>query len=114
MMKIDSYQSGEIVIEGRRYTSDLIIFPHRVESNWWRMRGHQLLPQDLEEVVRQRPEMIIVGTGESDRMKVLPETKQYVQQQGIELIAQATDQACQTYNQLCSSRKVVGVFHLAC
>jgi hypothetical protein len=33
--KIESYHFGEIVIDGRRYSSDVIIYPDRVEGQWW-------------------------------------------------------------------------------
>ena len=113
-MRIDSFRPGEITIEGKRYNSDVIVFPHRVKSDWWRKRGHQVRFEDIEEVIQDKPEILVVGTGVEEEMKVLPETKRYLAEQGVELIAQATDKACQTYNQLCSSRKVIGAFHLTC
>ena len=113
-MKIDSFRPGEITIEGKRYNSDVIVFPHHVKSDWWRKSGHQVYPEDIEEVVQEKPEILVVGTGEDEMMKVLPETKRHLGEQGIELITQATGEACQTYNQLCSSRKVIGAFHLTC
>jgi len=113
-MKIDSFRSGEITIEGKRYCSDVIIFPYRVKSDWWRKSGHQVLPEDIEDVVQEKPEVLVIGTGEQEMMKLLPETKYYLEEQGIELITEATDRACQTYNELCFSRKVVGAFHLTC
>jgi len=30
--KIESYGFGEIVIDGRRYSSDVIVYPERVDS----------------------------------------------------------------------------------
>lgn len=113
-MKIDSYRSGEITIGGKKYNSDVIVFPHHVKSDWWRKEGHQVRPEDVEEVIREKPEILVVGTGVEEGMKVSPETKRYLAEQGVELIAQATDKAWQTYNQLCSSRKVIGAFHLTC
>ena len=34
MAHIDDYRFGRIVIDGRAYTSDLILLPHRVVENW--------------------------------------------------------------------------------
>jgi hypothetical protein len=31
---VDSYQFGQVVINGKKYTSDVIIFPDRVKKNW--------------------------------------------------------------------------------
>ncbi len=111
---IDSYQFGEIAVDGRRYTSDVIIFPSRVKSGWWKKEGHEVSPEDLAEVIDERPEVLIVGMGGSGLMRVLPETYRYLEAQGIEIIAQPTDEACQTYNQLCNSRRAVAALHLTC
>lgn len=111
---IDSYQFGLIVINGRKYTSDIIIFPERVKDNWWRKVGHQLCLDDIAEVLTGSPEVLVVGTGASDLMKVLPEVRQVVDARGIELIVEPTDKACHTYNQLCRSRRAVAALHLTC
>jgi hypothetical protein len=113
-MKIDSYQFGEIVVNGNRYNADVLIFPDKVRSNWWRKEGHKLSPQDLIEVIEAKPEVLVVGKGNYGMMEILPETEYSLKEQGIELIAQASDKACQTYNQLCDSRKVVAALHLTC
>jgi hypothetical protein len=113
-MKIDSYRHGQITISGKKYTSDVIIFPHYVKDGWWRKKGHLVCTEDVEEVIQEKPEVLVVGTGDEERMEVLSETQRYLTKQGIELIAQATDKACQTYNQLCSSRKVIAALHLTC
>jgi len=114
MNVIDSYQFGEIVVNGKKYTSDVIIFPDSVKDNWWRKTGHQLCLDDIAEVLTENPEVLVVGTGASDLMKVLPEVRQVVEAQGIELIVEATDKACHTYNQLCHSRRAVAALHLTC
>lgn len=113
-MKINSFHSGEITIEGKRYSSDVIVFPYRVKSDWWRQSGHQVYPEDIEEAVKEKPEVLVIGTGEQEMIKVPSETKCYLEEQGVELITEATGKACQTYNELCSSRKVIGAFHLTC
>jgi len=111
---IDSYQFGEIVINGRQYSSDVIIFPDRVRDNWGRKISHQLCLDDIAEVLTENPEVLVVGTGAYDLVKVLPEAQQAVEARGIELIMEATDKACNTYNQLSRSRRVVAALHLTC
>ena len=112
--KIDFYQFGLIIINGKRYTSDVIIFPDRVRDNWWKVRGHQLCPDDIAEVMAENPEVLVVGTGAAGLTKVLPEAQQAVDARGIKLIAETTDEACHTYNQLRHSQKVVAALHLTC
>ena len=111
---IDSYQFGEIVVNGKKYTSDVIIFPDGVRDNWWRKTGHQLCLDDIAEVLTENPEVLVVGTGASGLVKLLPEVRQAVDAKGIELIVEATDNACHTYNQFCRSRRAVAALHLTC
>ncbi len=114
MNLVDSYQFGLIVVNGKQYTSDVIIFPERVRGGWLRKVGHQLCLSDIAEVMTENPEVLVVGTGASGLMKVLPEVQQAAEDQSIKLIVQATDKACHTYNQLCQSRRVVAALHLTC
>ena len=111
---VDSYRFRVIVISGKQYTSDLIIFPDRVKDNWWRKTAHQLCLDDIAEVLTEHPEVLVVGTGTSNLVKVLPEVRQVVDSQRVELIAEATDKACHTYNQLCHSQRVIAALHLTC
>jgi hypothetical protein len=111
---IDSYDFGEIVIDGKRYTSDVIIYPDRVKDDWWRKDGHQLCIDDLEDVLDFEPDVIVVGTGDPGMMKVLPETEKLIKSKGITLIVQLTKQACQIFNRLSSTQKVIALLHLTC
>ena len=58
--------------------------------------------------------MLVVGQGAYGRMRVPAETRQALQAAGIELIAQPTEQACQTYNRLRQKRAVAAALHLTC
>ena len=114
-MRIDSYRFGEMVIEGKRYTADVIVFPERVQAHWWRAEGHALAPGDLDTVLEARPEVLVVGTGNPGYMRVLPETEAQLRKQGIRLLAEPTGQAWYTYNLLVSgTAKAVAAFHLTC
>lgn len=114
MHAVDSYQFGQIVVNGKRYRSDMVIFPDRVKDKWYRQTGHQLHLDDLSGAIAENPEVLIIGTGAAGVLKVLPEVKESLEAKGITLIAQPTDKACQIYNQLCTSRRVVAAFHLTC
>jgi len=111
---IDSYQFGLIVVNGKKYTSDIIIFPDSVKDNWRRKTSHQLRLDELAEVITENPEVLVVGTGASGLMKVLPEVQQTVEAQDIKLITEPTNEACNIYNQLCQSQRVVAALHLTC
>jgi len=111
---IDSYQFGLVVVSGKKYTSDVIIFPDRVKDNWEGETRHQLCLKDVAEVMTENPEVLVVGTGASGLMKVLPEVKQGIEAQGVKLIAEATDKACHTYNRICHFLRAVAILHITC
>ena len=111
---IDSYDFGRIIINGKRYNSDLIIFSDNVRDGWWRKEGHRLHVEDLKDVLEFKPEVLVVGTGYSGLMRIPLETRRYVESEGIEFLAQKTAEACETFNRLVKSRKVVAALHLTC
>jgi len=113
-MTIESYDFGSIVIDDRKFGRDVIIFPDRIDNNWWRKEGHMLSVDDVKEIVEAKPELLIVGTGYSGMMKIHPQTEQYLSSSGIELIAAKTEKACETYNEVSKSRRVVAALHLTC
>ena len=111
---IDAYDFGRIVIDGTAYTTDVIVFPDRVMDDWWRKDGHVLYVADIESVVEEKPEVLIVGTGKYGLLDVMPETKEYIESKGIELIVEPTEQACEIYNQVSKDKKTVAALHVTC
>ena len=69
-MKIENYSFGKITINGEIYTSDVIIYPERVDPAWWRKEGHTLHIEDLQDVLNANPAVVVVGTGFFGIMKV--------------------------------------------
>jgi hypothetical protein len=106
-----------IVIKGKRYTGDVIVFPDKVLVGWFRREGHRLHIADLKEVLSAEPqsEVLVVGTGYSGLMKVSHEVEEVLSSRGIRVIGQPTKQACRTFNELLKSgRRVVAAFHVTC
>lgn len=112
--QIEAYRFGRIVVDGQSYTKDLIILPDRVLAGWWRQEGHNLTLDDLESVLSARPDVLVVGQGAYDRMRITAEVQQALKEADINLIAQSTKEACQTYNQLRERRAVAAALHLTC
>jgi hypothetical protein len=112
--RIESFRFGHIVIDGQTHRKDVIILPDRVIGGWWRKEGHALHPDDLQAVLQAAPQALVVGQGTNGLMRVSAETRQALQAAGIELIAQTTDLACQTYNRLREEQSVAAALHLTC
>ena len=111
---IEAYQFGRITIDGETYTRDLIICPDGILTDWWRKEGHSLRPEDLDAVIGLEPEVLIVGCGRDDRLKVPEETRRWITSLGIELIELPTGEACDRYNELAVQSKVIAGLHLTC
>jgi hypothetical protein len=111
---IDSYRFGHIVIDGKEYTADVIIYPNRVDSKWWRKDGHNLCIDDILDILKEKPDILIIGTGESGMMKVPKDVKEHIESQGIKLIIEKTKKASDEHNKLSGSCKVISALHLTC
>ena len=110
---IESYSFGRMIIDGKEYLNDLIIFPRRIKAHWWRDEGHLLQPEDLEEAFAAKPKLLIIGTGFSGVMKVDYKVKRYCMENDIKLIEEPTSKAVQEYNRNMGPG-VVAAFHLTC
>ncbi len=114
MKRIDSYSFGRIVIDGTTYTKDVIIFPDRVFSPWWRKEGHNLCLDDLSEVLKAEPHILIIGKGYSGIMKVPRSVVEELRGRGIEVRAMKTTEAVELFNTLSDRKKKVAALHLTC
>ncbi len=114
-MKIDHYAFGRVVIDGRAYTSDVIIYPDRVDDRWWRREGHRLEPEDLAGIFRDPPEVLVIGTGHQGRMVVSHEAFAHLRAQGMDVFVDRTSAAAEEFNRLVEERaRVAAALHLTC
>lgn len=112
-MTIDAYSFGNIVIDGKAYSHDVIISPDGSVSRWWRRKGHVLSIEDLTEVLEKRPRTLVIGTGASGGMTVPAPVVHELEAQGIEMIVERTRDACGIFNEL-AGEGVWAAFHLTC
>jgi hypothetical protein len=113
-MKIEHYSFGRITIDGKTYTSDVIIYPGRVDSSWWRKEGHYLQVVDLVDVINAKPEVLIIGTGYSGVMVVPKETISHLESKGIEVHVARSEKAVEMFNKLQKEKLVIAALHLTC
>lgn len=113
-MKITHYSFGKIIIDEKTYTSDVVIYPDLVDSQWWRKEGHYLRVADLVRAVKLNPDVLIIGTGHSGMMVVPEETDKFIKSKGIELRVAKTADAVKLYNRIQEGKKVIAALHLTC
>ena len=114
-MIIDTFAFGSIVIDGRKYTSDLIIYPDgRVVTSWRRKKGHRLSSDDISELIVSQPEVIIAGTGVYGLVKSEKDLQKMLQKRGIEFFPARNKKAMKFFNELSSKKRIGACFHLTC
>lgn len=115
-MRVESFSFGRITIDGKKYTSDIIVSKDgMINSSWWRKEGHNVHPEDIGEILDASPEVVIFGTGASGLMKVSSAVKEQLQQKGIDVDQMLTSKAKDRFNELVNEgRKVVLAAHLTC
>jgi len=119
---IEEYHFGSITISGKTYNHDVEVRWTGEVLKWWRKESHLIDVEDIKRAIEQKPEIIIVGTGESGLAEVTQKAKDEIRSRGIELIIDVTGEAIKTFNvqkeeskeEEGRQKKVIGLFHLTC
>jgi len=117
-MKARWIRFGEIEIEGERYAYDVVIDGGRVgkrkkkASKVYRERyGHT--PLSADEPIPWGGRRLIVGTGESGSLPVMPEVAEAAARRGVEIVALPTEEALRLLGKL-KAKDVYAVLHVTC
>lgn len=109
---------GAILIDGERFDHDVVVEADRVRrrkkgpSKPYRNRyGHTPLSPH-EEVPWSAPQLV-VGTGASGRLPIMPEVWEEAEAQGVELIALPTSEACELLRSI-EEHPVNAILHVTC
>ena len=112
---IESFSFGRMVVDGKAYDSDLIIYPDgRIQDSWWRKSGHRMTLADIADLIAAEPEVIVTGTGVYGYMKPDRSVRKNLTENNIRLIAEPTGQAWQTFNELTVKGRAGACFHVGC
>jgi hypothetical protein len=109
---------GEIEIEGVRYTCDVLIDAGKVEkrrkkpSKPYRDQfGHT--PLSIEERIPWGGSRLIVGTGESGSLPIMPAVWAEAERRGIEIVAAPSAEALRRLREI-EAKDVCAVVHVTC
>ncbi|MEK7624601.1 MAG: MTH938/NDUFAF3 family protein [Patescibacteria group bacterium] len=118
---IEEYHFGFIKIDGKTYNHDVLIGLDDKVGLWWRNQSHQIEKRDIEDVLNQKPEVIVIGAGELGAAMVSKEAREEITAKGIGLVVEPTMEAVRIFNDLKKivsdggqGKKVAGFFHLTC
>jgi hypothetical protein len=113
-MKIDSFSFGNISVGGTIYAGDVIIYPERVQTPWFREEEHRPQVSEFADIVKAAPEILIIGTGYAGVMSVADQVRNYLTSKGIDVRVEKTKAAVELYNSLLGKERVVAALHITC
>jgi len=109
---------GAIVIDGNRFEHDVVVEAGRVRrrkkgpSKAYRNRyGHT--PLSADEDIPWSGRRLVVGTGASGQLPIMPEVWEEARARGVELIAVPTAEACRLLGSV-DSDNVSAILHVTC
>lgn len=112
---IEQYSFGNMVINGVSYRNDVKIIQGKVVSEWWRKKGHLVDIDDVQDILKSKPDILVLGKGSPGQMKSSEALRKFLKNNGIELIEEKTSHAFKTFNRLFHKGENVSAgFHLSC
>lgn len=119
---IKEYRFGLINIDGKNHNEDVEVRWTGEVLKWHRKESHIVDVEDIKRAVEQDPDTVVIGTGESGMAEITDEAQDLINEKGIRLIIDATEQAIKTFNVINEESKeeegeqdrIIGLFHLTC
>ena len=120
MPKINFTDFGSINIDDVKYDQVLLVGDKVLERNFDKLKelfgtSHKIADWELRELFSDKPEIIIVGTGQNGALTVSEDVIGAINDKNIELIIKTTPQAVIEYNKLKQEgKKVNALIHTTC
>lgn len=117
--KIDDTWFGSITVEGTRYEHDIIIrLSGKVRKRKKALSkavygtSHTLSLAEVQELYRPQAQRLIIGTGQTDQVRLAEEATSFLAEQGCAVDLWPTPQAIEKWN--AAEGRVLGLFHITC
>lgn len=128
MPHIDSAKFGKVKIDGKEYNQVLIIGNRVMERDYEKLKklfdtSHKIGDWEIEELLKENPEIIVVATGQDGLLEVEKELIEKMSAQGgpatggrgIEVISAKTPEAIEIYNEkIKAGKRVNALIHTTC
>jgi hypothetical protein len=117
---IEEYKFGQITIDGQTFDRDIQTDWNGETIDWCRQQDHLIEAGDIQSAIEKNPESIVIGTGFEAQAQLAEEARIFIQEKGIKLFVDRTEEAVRTFNILKEDSleeegrqdRVVGFFHL--
>jgi Uncharacterized conserved protein len=119
MAKVDKFSFGSIVIDGRKHHKDVLIFADGAvkerRGGFLMFGSHNIKREEIEELARGEPEIIIIGIGTSGKASLATGVEGWAAEKNLNLIVQPSYEAVTKLNELTEQKKkVAALLHITC
>lgn len=116
--KIKSIRWGSVeTSEGKTY-KDAKLFPGGSREWDWNETGTRhtpgIQPEDLNDLIRHDAEVVILSSGFHERLQVMDETLELLEEEGISYYNLQTEKAVEKYNSICEQQPAGALIHSTC
>ena len=118
MARMDELNFGSILVEGKKYCRDILIFTDgtvkKREGSFLTFGTHEIKRQKLEELSQGEPGTIIVGTGTDGAAHIGPEVEGWAKANNLNLLVQPCYEVVTRLNELVEQKKkVAALMHIS-
>jgi hypothetical protein len=119
MAKINSFNFGFIVIDGKQYASDVLILPDGTvkerEPGKGRFGSHLIKTSEIENMRKSQPDIILVGTGTSGLAILSGDAEVYITKANLNPVVLPSSEVVEKFNQLTDEgKRVAALIHITC
>jgi len=112
MTHIDAFEFGSITIDKKTYNHDVYIMPSgKIEE---REHSHEITKQQIMHVLKENPDIILIGKGTSGVAKLTEEAKKLLSENKVEFFEDNTYNIVKKFNDLAKKKKVAAIIHTTC
>jgi hypothetical protein len=118
-MTIDDTRFGSITVDGKTYDHDVVLrLSGNVEKRKKKLSkekygtSHIVSKDEVKFVYEDGCEIMIVGTGQHDNVRLSPESSEYLSKKGCKVVLQPTPEAIHSFN--ASRERKIGLMHVTC
>jgi hypothetical protein len=117
--KIDKLSFGSIVIDGKKYRRDVLIFADgtvkKRKGGFFMFGSHNIKKKEIEELIQGDPDVIVVGTGTDGVANVAADVESWAKEKNLSLMAQPSSDAVAKLNDLTEQKKrAAALIHITC
>ncbi len=119
MAKINSFNFGFIVVDGRQYVCDGLILPDgnvkEREPGRGRLGSHTITESEVSKIIIEQPDIVVIGTGMSSLARLDADAENCMLRANVNHVVLPSFQAVEKFNQLIDEgKRVAALIHVTC